>query len=76
MKKLLFLREESFLLRELLRELRMWNKPIISLQPFQQKKSCSDDCFFGRVYNEVQTELGKCMESAFLYFGIQSKSGI
>ncbi len=28
----------------------MLNKHIISLQPLQQKKSRSDDCFFGRVY--------------------------
>ncbi len=33
--------------------LRMLNKPIISLQPFQQKKSCSDDCFF---WQSVVTE--------------------
>ncbi len=33
--------------------LRMLNKPIISLQPFQQKKSHSDDRFFGRVYTKL-----------------------
>ncbi len=35
--------------------LRMLNKPIISLQPFQQKQSRSADCFFGTVQKPLNT---------------------
>ena len=34
-------------------DLRMLNKPIISLQSFQQKKSRSDDCFWQSVYTNI-----------------------
>ncbi len=47
----------GWLILNVIVNLRMLNKPIISLQTFQQKKSGSDDCFFCQSVTSVQMSL-------------------